>query len=116
MLPILSYGAEVWGVQGSFIEAAEALHRSFLKQLLGIWKSTTDEIVLAELGRFPLQIHLLQQVCRYLHRTVGLDNTCLVTLAMMKGFGFYPDGMCRCRAGHFGIRSCSKRAQPLSSW
>ena len=30
VLPILSYGAEVWGVPGSFVEAAEAVHRNFV--------------------------------------------------------------------------------------
>ena len=51
VLPILSYGAEVWGVPGSFVEA---VHKNFLKHWLGIRKSTTNEIVLAELGCFPL--------------------------------------------------------------
>ena len=57
VLPILSYGVEVWGVKASLGEAAEVLHRSFLKSLLGIRKSTSNEVVLAELGRYPLQIH-----------------------------------------------------------
>ena len=56
---------------------------NFLKHLLGIQKSRTNEIVLAELGRFLLQIHFLQQVLRYDHRTVDLCGTRLVTLAMM---------------------------------
>lgn len=59
--------------------------------MLGIRKSTINEIVLAELGRFPLQTHFLQQILRYHHRTMALDGTCLVTLAMM-GFSFHPDG------------------------
>lgn len=92
VLPILSYAVEVWGVKHSFGEAAEVLHRSFLKHLLGIRKSTTNEIVLAELGRFPLQTHFLQQILRYHHRTMALDGTRLVTLAMMEGFNFHPDG------------------------
>ena len=35
VLPILSYGVEVWGVKSSLGEAAEVLHRSYLKSLLG---------------------------------------------------------------------------------
>ena len=48
--------------------------------------STTNEIVLAKFGRFPLQIHFWQQILRYHHRTVALDNTCLLKLAMLSGY------------------------------
>ena len=47
--------------------------------------STASEIVLAEFGRFPLQIHFWQQVLRYHHRLVALDNSRLVKLAMVDG-------------------------------
>ena len=88
VLPILSYGVEVWGVKSSLGAAAELLHRSFLKSLLGIRKSTSNEIVLAELGRYPLQICFWQQILKYHRRTFGLDDTRLVSLAMMDGFTF----------------------------
>ena len=61
-------------------EAAEVLHRSFLKQLLGVRTCTANEIVLAEFGRFPLQVHFWQQILRYHHR-----DTRLVKLAMVDG-------------------------------
>ena len=57
VLPILSYGCEVWGVDAKCDAAAEALHKEFVKSLLGVRKSVATHIVLAELGRFPLQIH-----------------------------------------------------------
>ena len=38
-------------------------------------------MVLAELGRFLLQIHFWQQILRYHHRTMTLDNMRLVKLA-----------------------------------
>ena len=41
-----------------------------------------EEIVLAEYGRFPLQVHFWQQILRYHHRVVALDNSRLVKLAM----------------------------------
>ena len=88
MLPILSYGVEVWGVKSSLGEAAEVLHRSFLKSLLGIRKSTSNEVVLVELSCYPLQIHFWQQILKYHQRTFGLDDTRLVSLAMMD-----PDGL-----------------------
>ena len=39
--------------------------------------------MLAEFGHFPLQVHFWQQILRYHHRTVALDNTRLVKLAMV---------------------------------
>ena len=83
------------GVKSSLGEAAEVLHYcqstvfcSLLKSLLGIRKSTSNEVVLAELGRYPLQIHFWQQILKYHQRTFGLDDTRLVSLAMMDGLMF----------------------------
>jgi len=42
VLPILSYGCEVWGVDTKCGAAAEALHRDFLRRLLGVRKSTAN--------------------------------------------------------------------------
>ena len=85
VIPILSYACEVWGVRPSVGEAAEVLHRGFFTHLLGVRISTTTEIVLAEFGTVPLQIHFWQQILRYHHRTVALDNTRLVKLALLNG-------------------------------
>ena len=64
VLTVLSYACEVWAVDQKASLAAEKLHRQFLKQLLHVRKSTASEIVLAEFGRYPLQIHFWQQVLR----------------------------------------------------
>ena len=42
-------------------------------------------MALAEFGRFPLHVHFWQHILRYHHRTVALDNTRLVKLAMLSG-------------------------------
>ena len=56
VLPILSYASEVWGIDEKLGEAAELLHRHFLKHILGIRDSTANVIVLAELGHNRLAI------------------------------------------------------------
>ena len=91
VLPILSYGCEVWGVNPKIGEAAELLHRDFLKRLLGVRKSTMNEIVLAELGRFPLQFHFWQQILRFHHRALALGKSRLVKLAFLEGATLAPD-------------------------
>ena len=86
VLPILSYGCEVWGVDSKCGAAAEALHRDFLRRLLGVRKSTANHMVLAELGCFPLQVHFWQQILHYHHMTIALGNVRLVKLALVDGF------------------------------
>jgi len=54
--------------------------------LLGVRKSTTTHIVLAEFGRFPLQIHFWQQILRYHNRVGALPNSRLDKLALIDGF------------------------------
>ena len=82
MLPILSYGCEVWGVDTKCGVAAEALHWDFSRRLLGVRKFTANHMVLAELGhKFTSG-----QILRYHHRTIALDNVRLVKLAMVDGF------------------------------
>ena len=43
-------------------------------------------MVLAELGRFPLQVHFWQHILRYHHRTIALNNARHVKLALFNGF------------------------------
>ena len=86
MLPILSYGCEVWGVDAKCGAAAESLHKDLLKSLLGVRKTITTHMALTELDRFPLQIHFWQRILRHHHRTIALNNVQLVKLAMVGGF------------------------------
>ena len=83
---MLSYGCEVWGMNTKCGAAAEALHRDLIRRLLGVRKCTANHMVLAELGRFPSQLHFWQQILRYHHRTIALDYVHLVKLAMVDGF------------------------------
>jgi len=86
VLPILSYSCEVCAVNPKVGAKAELVHRQFLKQLLGDRKSTTNQIVLAEFGRFPLQIHFWQQILRYHNRVRALPNSQLDKLTLIGAF------------------------------
>ena len=86
VLPIFSYACEVWAVIANVGEAAEDLHRSFRKHLLGVRICTANAVVPAEFGRLPLQIHFWQQILHYHHRVVARDSSCLVKLAMVDGW------------------------------
>jgi hypothetical protein len=62
--PILSYGCELW-VDEPATKSLEAIHRSFLKSLLGVNDTTPSRIVLAEFGKFPLTLFWQQQALKY---------------------------------------------------
>ena len=79
-------GSLITTVVCSSLLPAEALHKGFMKSLLGVSKSVATHMVLAELGSFPLQIHFSLRILRYHHRTFALDNARLVKLAMVDGF------------------------------
>ena len=83
VMPILSYVSEVWALDPA--AGPEKLHRLFLKQLLRVRNSTANDIVLAELGRYPLQICIWQQILRYHNRSVRLPDSRLVKLALVNG-------------------------------
>ena len=87
VMPILSYASEVWAVDPNIGAGAELLHRQFLKQLLRVRNSTSNQIVLAEIGRYPLQFHYWQQILRFHNRALRMpnDNPRLVRLALLEG-------------------------------
>jgi len=49
-----SYTYEIW-VDSKKIKAIKVVYRGFLKSLLGVRKTTSTSIVLAELGKFPFE-------------------------------------------------------------
>jgi len=64
---VLSYGCEVWSDHITR-EQLEVVHRAFLNSLLGVNTTTSNYVVLAEFGRFPLEIFWWQQTMRFLSR------------------------------------------------
>lgn len=83
--PILTYGSEIWGVfdinsrtcsKNNTITPEEmfeklpqeTIHLAYCKYTLGISSKASNLATRGELGRFPLYIHILNQVVKYLHR------------------------------------------------
>ncbi len=79
--PVLSYGCEVWSNHMAR-EQLEVVHRAFLKSSLGVSTTTSSYVVLAEFGRFPLEIFWWQQTMRFLSRVNSeVDSDCMLRLA-----------------------------------
>ena len=73
--------------------AAEAVHQDYVRHLLGVRKLTANYMVLAELGRFPWQVHFWQQVLRYHHRTIAFESLLLVKLTLVDDFALDQTGV-----------------------
>jgi sorting nexin-29 len=75
--PVLNYGCEVWGadflrraaaVQGK--GEAEMLHFNFLRQSLGVRKSTTNAVMLRECNRCHVNVAWLKQALGFYNRVI----------------------------------------------
>ena len=74
--PILLYGSEVWGAyeynsnQENLHKwdksPIEAVHTQFLKRLLGVNRSTTNLMILAETGCYPLIIAIKSRILNFI--------------------------------------------------
>ena len=51
--PILSYGSEVWGDRVA--REIEVMHKSFIKEILGVRRSTKNTLIYAELATVSLR-------------------------------------------------------------
>ena len=80
ILPILSYGYEIWGNQDWDI--IEKLHLSICKFSLGVKASTPADAVYAELGCYPLKILRHIQMIKFALRVWNLENSRYVNKAL----------------------------------
>ena len=71
--PVLSYACELWVVNTNR-QKLELLHRMFLKCVLGVRQTTATFAVLAEFGRYPLEVFWWQQAIKYYERLVATDE------------------------------------------
>lgn len=85
VLPVLSYGAEVWSPQliaaGSQC-AATRVQTAFLRHLLGVRQSTPSLVLLAETGQRPLMARWAAQLGRFWNTVLAADETTLVMRAL----------------------------------
>ena len=61
--PILNYSSEVWGFHKAI--EIERVHLNFCKRLLGVKKSTQNDFIYGELGRFPMQLYRFIRIINY---------------------------------------------------
>ena len=60
VIPVILYGAEIWGFDN--IKPLEVFYKMFIKNLLGVHKSTCDVMVYGETGMPPLDFYITQRM------------------------------------------------------
>lgn len=75
ILPILTYGSEIWGFHDS--KDIERVHLKFLKQLLGVHSQTCNNAIYGELGRVPLSVSRKERILKYWCKLLN-DRNCLL--------------------------------------
>ena len=73
VLPILLYGAEIWGVYS--FKDIDKLHVRFLKYLLGVKQQTPNFAVLGEYGRLSLSVLCKQRALEFWSKIMSKDQS-----------------------------------------
>ena len=68
VLPILTYGSEIWGFEN--LDILERIHTHFLRRITKCRKSTPKYILYAEMGRYPIEIIIKQKMINFWARLV----------------------------------------------
>lgn len=73
VLPIISYGAEVWGTQQ--YKAIEDIQTFYCKKILGLPTHTSNLATLGDCGRFPIHVHCAKKCIKYWLKILNMPNT-----------------------------------------
>lgn len=77
--PILLYGVGIWGMAKESINSIEKVHLKYLKQMLGVKRTTNSDMVYGETGHMPLYVCAHTQMINYFMRLSNMTGqNCLV--------------------------------------
>ena len=90
--PLLCYGCDVWAVDwvselcrsGNFAsgKAEDEVHKPFLRQSLGVCKSTTVAVMYEDLGRYPITMFWLRMAAQLWNRALARSGDDWLRLAL----------------------------------
>ena len=71
--PMLTYGAEVWGVETD-LKIIEKVHLFALKRFLNVSSRTPNNLVYGETGRYPLSVNILTKSVKFWLRIIKMPQ------------------------------------------
>ena len=81
VVPILNYSSEVWGFHSG--ADVERVHLKFLKNLLGVKRSTQNDFIYGEYGSTPLSETRKIQILKYWTKIVCEKNPIWLQIVTM---------------------------------
>ena len=90
VLPVLLYGCEAWGDINT--SKLEQFHTKFCKYLLNLRKSTTNNMIYSEFGRFPLEITIKTRCIKFWHKQITGIHPKLSTTLLNISQGLFVSG------------------------
>ena len=106
--PVLMYGSEVWGanlikphIKNCSLEQSydnsytSKVELKFYKNLLQVRRNTSSIAVRGELGRYPIDIDILESMLKFWVRGQRLEENCLVKKAFKENIALHQSGV-RC--------------------
>ena len=78
IMPILSYGSDVWGSNKDSIDILDKVFLRFIRCTLGIKATTSNIIVAGECGRLPPSTQCILHTLCYVNRIIHMNGTSLV--------------------------------------
>lgn len=82
ILPILTYACEIWGYENYGM--LEAIHTQFLRSILHARKSTPLYMIYAELGRYPIELHVKGRMVNFWKRLISGKQTKIAFMLYQK--------------------------------
>ena len=82
VMPILTYGAEVWGF--SDLVVLERLHLKFLKMILHVKSTTTNCMVYGEFGAFPIHVVIYSKMLGFWSKVCNSRNDSKISVIMFR--------------------------------
>ena len=73
IVPILLYGAEIWGL--NHFEKLESIQLLYCKKFLGVKTNTPNTMIYGECGRYPLYIQSQVKVIKYWLRLLDMPSS-----------------------------------------
>ena len=84
ILPILTYGSEVWGVYLNIDSTKwdkceiEQTHLQFCKHFIGINRSSTNHLTRYETGRYPIKLHIDYKILTFHKHILSMPKASVV--------------------------------------
>jgi hypothetical protein len=72
ILPILTYGCEVWGYENN--KQLEKLHLQYCRNILGVRTTTANVMTYRELGRTPIDICIQLRIVKFWNRLISNEK------------------------------------------